>query len=77
MFCVQGRANGVGPSSGDLKDGGLQWMSPDPFILRVPFSLEGLPGSDGDSGADSISLSLLLCDGFAVFVTNHTELPVF
>lgn len=59
------------------EDGGLPRMSPDPLPVRVPFSLEGLPGSDWDAEKDSISLSLLFCDGLAVFVTSHTERPEF
>lgn len=59
------------------EDGGLPRLSPVPPPVRVPLSQEGLPGSDGDTGKDSISLSLLFCDGLAVFVTRHTERPVF
>lgn len=59
------------------EDGGLPRMSPVPLPVRVPLSLEGLPESDGDAGKDSISSSLLFCDGLAVFVTSPTERPVF
>lgn len=59
------------------EDGGLPRMSPVPLPVRAPLSLEGLPGSDGDAGKDGISLSLLFCDGLALFVTSRTEQPVF
>ena len=51
----------MGPSPGDLKDGGPQSISPASFAPRVPFSLGGLPGDDSDFGEDIISSPLLFC----------------
>lgn len=56
----------MGPPPGDLKDGGLQGTSPDPFTESLPLWEGFLEVVLTREGRISLSLlSLAFCDGFA------------
>lgn len=64
----------MGPSPGDLKDGGPQSVSPASFTPRVPFSLEDFLTVTVTLEKTSFPrpcCSVALCGGFAVFVTSY------